>query len=163
MRVYVGAALTVAVLAASGWRIHVHREHGAKHARHRRRLVDLTNMRGIALMCAQRGLLPMKDGALDPYDLMRAGDLVPEQWKVFQSVRLGIGPTEEEVRRGDYTNFPWARHRGDGQIRGRRFPVLWDKEADEDGFCVVAFSDGSAEVWERDRLERALAEAGDGR
>ncbi len=163
MRVYLGAALTVVVLAASGWRIHVHREEGLRHARRRQRVEDLNNLRNITSACVQRGTLPMKDGALDPYDLLRSGDLVPEHVKTFRSTRLGVGPTEEEVREGDYTNFPWARYRGDGRVRGRRVPLLWDREADEDGLCVVAFSDGSAEVLDRKRLERALAEIGDGR
>lgn len=163
MRVYLGAALTVAVLAASGWRIQAHREQGARHARRWRRIEDLNNVRGIALACLARGTLPMKDGALDPYELMHAGDLAPEQLKTFCSALSGIGPTEAEVQQGDYTNFPWARYRGDGKIPGRRVPLLWSKEPDEDGLSVVAFSDGGGEILDRKRLERALAEAGHGR
>ena len=152
MRTYLATVLAVAVLAASGWRLHVLREGGKKHRRHRLRIEDQSSLRGIAMsLDAQR--LPMKDGVLDPYDLVRSGKLVREQYHCLRSVRFG-GPTDKEIEGGDYTNFPWERYRGDpSRPLVPRFPLLWGRP-DTKGRRVVGFSDGSVEVVQPERLDQ---------
>lgn len=116
---------------------------------------------GLATVCEK---LPMKDGAFDPYYFVRNGDITGSNIKLFRSGRLKIGPTEEEAEAGDYRNFPWQRYRGELRPRNATpYPLLWEKEPDEDGCVLVALSDGTTYVWDRETLERALAEAGVGR
>jgi hypothetical protein len=90
---------------------------------------------------------PVKDGAFDPYAFVRRGDVAPEQYGIFRSARSGTGPTDEEIERGDYTDFPWERYRGDGRKVGMHL-LLWEKAPDKRGGRVVANADGSAEYLE---------------
>lgn len=164
MRVYVGAVLTLVVLAAGAWRVHEDIQAGRKRGRHRPRLEDQSNLRNIAGLAAACEALPMKDGAFDPYYLVRNGDIRGSNIKILRSARSGIGPTEEEATAGDYTKFPWERYRGEPRPRGASpYPLLWDKRPDEDGWVLVALSDGTAYRWNQEALDRALAEAGVGR
>jgi hypothetical protein len=114
-------------------------------------LEDINNLRCIVGLAVAEPQTPMKDGVFDPYAFVRKGDVLREQYGVFHSARSGTGPTDEEIERGDYTNFPWQRHRGDGKRIGR-FPLLWEKEADKKGGRVVGFADGSAEYCRSDSL-----------
>jgi hypothetical protein len=94
----------------------------------------------------------MKDGALDPYHFVRTGDIQPEQFEVLRSRYDGVGPTDQEIRRGDYTNFPWERYRGDpSRPIVPRFPLLWGNPHAK-GWRLVGFSDGSVELVEREQL-----------
>jgi hypothetical protein len=164
VRVYIGAFLTLAVLAAGTWRVLVVCEEGKANARRWRRLEDQNNMRQIVGLAAFCEKLPMKDGAFDPYYFVREGDITGSNIKLFRSGRLENGPTEEEAKDGDYTNFPWQRYRGERRPRSATpHPLLWEKEPDDDGCVLVALSDGTTYVWDRETLERALAEAGIGR
>lgn len=112
-------------------------------------LRDIYNLKGIVGLVITAPQTPLKDGELDPYAFVRSGDVVREQYGIFRSVRSGTGPTDEEIERGDYTNFPWERYRGDGKPIGR-FPLLWEKEPDKRGGRIVGFADGSAEYCESD-------------
>ncbi len=164
MRVYAGAVLMLAVLAAGAWRIHEHRQEGRRHTRRRLLLEDRNNLRNIVALSFSLEKLPMKDGAFDPYHLVRNGDITGTNIKALRSQRSGIGPTEEEATAGDYTKFPWERYRGEPKPRGASpYPLLWEKTPDEEGRVLVALSDGTTYVWDRETLERTLAEAGVGR
>ena len=164
MRVYLLAALAVAVLTTVTWRVAVHLEHKALRALPRQRTEDRRRLSAIAHLVVTRARLPMKDGAFDPYDFVRRGEIGGGDMGLFRSARYGHGPTEEEAKAGDYTKFPWGRYRGERKPRDAPpYPLLWEKKPDEDGRVVVALSDGSARVWDRETLERALAEAGVGR
>ena len=88
----------------------------------------------------------MKDGALDPYVLFRDGVIVGINLRLFRSERSGPGPTDDEVARGDYTNFPWERYRGDGKLEGAPFPLLWEKTPDAEGKVLVGLSDGTVTI-----------------
>lgn len=100
--------------------------------------------------------LPMKDGAFDPYEFVRRGDIPRGQYDLFRSGRMGTGPTDEEIERGDYTNLLWERYRGDGELGGPPFLLLWEKKPDKRGGRIVAFSDGSAKYLERAEFEKWL-------
>jgi len=98
---------------------------------------------------------PMKDGVFDPYEFARRGDIPREKYDLFRSERLGTGPTDEEIERGDYTNFPWERHRGEFDRAPKAPPVLllWEKVPDKHGGRLVALSDGSARYFEAEEFE----------
>lgn len=120
---------------------------------------DMNSLRQLAALLLERlqdGKLPMMDGALDVYVLVRNGDLRGANLKLLRSNRSGTGPTDEEIARGDYTHFPWERYRGDGKLEGPPFPVLWEKKPDENGRCLVALSDGSARYCDREEAEAIL-------
>jgi len=164
VRVALGSVLALAVLAAGMWRVEVHYERGRRRARWPRRLEDSNNLRQIAGLAAASANLPMRDGAFDPYDFVKKGEIAGTNISVLRSQRSGVGPTEEEARADDYTNFPWERYRGERRPwDAPPFPLLRDKKPDEDGIVLVAFSDGSVQQWDPKKLERALAEAGIGR
>jgi hypothetical protein len=67
---------------------------------------------------------------------------------------------------GDYRSYPYARYAGlvrpglgpFGVPAGA--PLLWDKQADEDGGHVVALGDGSVRYWSAVELNQVLEEAG---
>ena len=162
MRVYFGAGLALAVLAAGAWRVQVHAQEGRKHSRSRQRREDMNRLREIAALLVAQSRLPMKDGKLDPYDLVRRGEIKPENYGLLRSSRFG-GPSDGEIEGGDYTNFPWERCGAPRPKGGAPYPLLWDKRPDEDGCVLAALSDGSTHAWDREALERALAEAGGGR
>ena len=107
------------------------------------RMEDTNNLRQLVGPVARSGKLPLKDGAFDPYALFRNGEVVGTNLKLFGSARSGTGPTDEEIERGDYTNFPWGRYRGDGNLEGPPFPLLWERKPDDKGKVLAGFSDGN--------------------
>ena len=160
MRVALGVALVLLVVAAGAWQVTVQRQRESRRSAVFQRLRDQNSLRIIAALAATCGELPMKDGAFDPYHFVRKGDITGTNIKIFRSERLGIGPTEGEAKDGDYTNFPWERYRGErNSADGPAFPLLWEKTPDEEGRVLVALSDGSAMLWGKAALDRALAEA----
>ncbi len=102
------------------------------------------------------GDFPMKDGALDVYAVVRAGEIVGSKLRTFRSARSGTGPTDEEIARGDYTNFPWERCRGAGRRGSTPFPLLWESAPDDQGEILVALSDGHVYFMKPERLDAAL-------
>jgi hypothetical protein len=125
VRVYAGAVLTLVVLAAGAWCVHRDVQAARKRGRHRPRLEDQNNLRNIVGLAVSVEKLPMKDGAFDPYYLVRNGDIRGSNIKILSSVRFKIGPTEEEATAGDYTKFPWERYRGEPKPRGAPpYPLL---------------------------------------
>jgi hypothetical protein len=150
--IFVASGLALGVLALGTWRVSTKETRDIEGRRRSGWATDLLNVRDIVGLVAFTGRLPMRDGAFDPYDLLRTGDMTFEQIKVLRSERLGIGPTEEEIRRGDYTNFPWERYRGDpGRPRTPPFPLLWEREP-LGRRIIVGFSDGTAFVHDREEL-----------
>ncbi len=118
---------------------------------------DINNLRNLVGLVVVSAKPPMKDGALDPYAFVTTGDIGRAQYKVFRSNRQGKGPTDDEIARGDYANFPWERYRGDAaKLRGARIPLLWEKEPGADGKHVAGMSDGSAELVSPEGLAAAL-------
>lgn len=119
---------------------------------------DLNSLRQLAGHAVIAAKAPIKDGALDPYSFVREGNITGANLGLFRSARQGRGPTDEEIRRGDYTNFPWERYRGDGSDlrRPKLVPILWEKEPGADGKHVVAFNDGSTKLVEPAELESLL-------
>lgn len=150
--VLVGSALVLGVLALGTWRVSTKEESRARP--HAEMFEDLMNLKGLVGLCATAERLPMKDGTLDPYHFVKTGRLVPEQFPVFRSHRRDVAPTEEEIRRGDYTSFPWERYRGDRtDCRPPVFPLLWEAQPIR-GLTLVGFSDGSACALEAKELKR---------
>jgi len=98
----------------------------------------------------------MKDGAFDQFAYARKGDIVDANFRLFRSERSGIGPTDDEIERGDYTHFPWERYRGDGRLEAPPFPLLWETKPDGKGKVLVALSDSSVRYVERAELEAML-------
>jgi len=107
------------------------------------RMEDTNNLRQIIGPVVDSGRLPIRDGAFDPYQLVAKGQHFRAGYRILWSKRSGTGPTDEEVERGDYTNFPWERYRGDGKLEGAPVPLLWEKTPDDRGKVLVAFSDGT--------------------
>jgi hypothetical protein len=138
-------ALALVVLGACG-------EDAARRAMSQQRIEDRYSMRTIARLVIAGGKLPMKDGMFDPYALGRGNVLL------FRSARYGFGPTEEEVKAGDYARFPWARCKGPRKLDGPPFPMLWEREPDRDGRMLCVRSDGIVAVWDPETLLRAVAE-----
>jgi hypothetical protein len=122
------------------------------------RMEDMNRMRQLAGHAILAETFPLKDGAFDPYAFAATGDIARENYDMFRSARMGKGPTDEEVERGDYTNFPWERYRGDGSEKKRfeRVPLLWEKEPGADGQHVVALNDGSCLAMSPADLKAAL-------
>lgn len=120
---------------------------------------DNNNLRNIVGLVVVMKKLPLKDGEFDPYAFFRSGEVRGEDLRVFHSAWLKTGPTEEEVESGDYTNFPWERYRGDGNLEGPPFPLLWEKKPDDDEKFLVGLSDGTAAYWDHATLEAALTRA----
>ncbi|MFI5403877.1 MAG: hypothetical protein ACHQ1G_13145 [Planctomycetota bacterium] len=122
------------------------------------RIEDLNKLRQITGLIVVAEKAPVKDGALDPYSFVRMGDVDRKYYDIFRSVSLGQGPTDDEIERGDYTNFPWERYRGDGSdIRGPAvIPLLWEKEPGADGGHLVGMNDGSARILSPEELKALL-------
>jgi hypothetical protein len=100
--------------------------------------------------------LPMKEGVLDVYALARSGEIGRDEYFLFRERRNGV-PTDEEIDRGDYTNFPYERYRGSGEVEvTASVPLLWDKKPDADGTVLVGTSAGTAVGMSRDELAKAL-------
>jgi hypothetical protein len=159
------AASALAAVAAGAWQLRraCERDEEAS-ARVYARRFDRNALRqliGLARLCRT---LPMRDGAFDVYEFVRLGEIRGENMKILRSERSGIGPSEDEIARGDYTNFPWERYRGNRKLsEWPPFPVLWDTRPDADGVVLVGMSDGTVHTWDAERLAHALPEASAGR
>ena len=122
------------------------------------RLEDLTDVR-IMLDALHAGPLgeetPLaSDGKLNIYRVLRRegmsdADIV----KLCRSSRSGTGPTADEVKGGDYANFPYERHAGPVDIETER-ALLWDPEPGEDGARLVGITGASARFVEAAEFAR---------
>jgi len=152
-RLILGAVVVVPVLAAIVWRASVPICSGTSP-----RYPDKGRLYRIAealVAISPDGDFPMKDGALDVYAVFRNGSISIDNLHRWGG-RARIDFTEEEIARGDYTNFPWERCRGDGRRGGTPFPLLWERQPGEEGLIVVALSDGFAYLLTREELDAAL-------
>ena len=95
------ALLRVLVVSSTG-----HVEHRASE--------DMNTVKNIVQLLGDvasvEGKLPMKAGKLDPYALVSLRHLDEGSFDAFRSTRYG-GPTDEEIRNGEYSRFPYARDR----------------------------------------------------
>ena len=110
---------------------------------------DMNSVRTIMWLLGDK--LPIRDGAFDVYSL--TAEMGEVRYDLFRSTRHG-GPTDEEIIKGDYSTFPYARYHGDGKAVHNFpgdssvssegvVPLLWDKQPDADNNRVVGFSSGS--------------------
>jgi len=149
---FVATGLLLVVLALGTWRVSTKAERDLQGLRSTWLWEDVGNLRCLAGLFVTCESLPMKDGVLDPYHFVRTGDIVPEVFEVLRSKYFGVGPTDEEIRHGDYTSFPWERYHGDpSRPLTPRFPLLWGRPLAK-GRRLVGFSDGSVEIVNVERL-----------
>jgi len=122
------------------------------------KIEDFNNLRNLVGLVTILGKLPMKDGALDVYVFVQRGDILPRDFSMFRSARLRKGPTDEEILRGDYTNFPWERCKADAPrlTSLQPFPLLWEKEPGPDGKHVVGLSNGAIRLLAPEELTPLL-------
>ena len=94
-------------------------------------------------------------GQLDVYQALRLADFTDaEIASVCTSARSGVGPTESEVRAGDYRNFPYARITTlYDPADALRTAILWDSSPQSGGRRLVGLDDGTTK-WV---LERQFA------
>lgn len=113
---------------------------------------DREHLRMLATAMAMSGDVPRAGGAVDVYAVAGRVPL-----SSFRSERLGTGPTETQVREGDYSTFPWERYKGTRQLKQPEpLPLLWETKPDDGGMRLVAMSDGTVRYWDTPTLEAAL-------
>lgn len=123
-----------------------------------RRVQKMNHVRQmIAPLVMSRKPLPMKDGQLDVYALVRSGDIRKDDYVILRRWPEKI-PSDEEIERGDYTRFPYDRYRGTGELEPRPIPLVWDKEPDSEGVFIVGMSDGSTRSMDRAELAKTLGQ-----
>jgi len=120
---------------------------------------DLNDMRDLVGLLVVGGKMPIKDGRLDVYALVRKGDITQEHFALFRSSRFEKGPSVEEIEKGDYANFPYERFKGEVKL-GALVPLLWDKEPDRNNGRVVGFSSGAAKYLPEDEVQALLEKHG---
>lgn len=120
---------------------------------------DLNSVRNlVGLLFVQREM-PMKDGRVDVYALVRSGDLGEADLSLLRSARFGEGPSKEAIEAGDYSAFPYERFRGKVE-RDKVVPLLWDRKPDERGGRVVGLSSGAVKFYEEEQVQQMLREHG---
>ncbi|MEM8886076.1 MAG: hypothetical protein AAGD14_18570 [Planctomycetota bacterium] len=113
----------------------------------------------VRLKARNKDSLPMKDGALDVYALVREGKIAPTEYALLRAPESKKLPTAKQIERGDYTHFPYERHRGTGKFfTNTRFPLLWDKKPDADGRIAVLMNLGAVRAMTKEELAEALGE-----
>ena len=70
----------------------------------------MNSMRNLVGLLTIQSKVPMKDGRVDIYALV--GEIGPENFSIFKSERFGVGPTKEQIEKGDYSEFPYGRFSG---------------------------------------------------
>ena len=122
---------------------------------------DLNAMRQIAALMVRSSGDVAPDGRVDAYgalQLVVADEKL--QIKLCHSARSGKGPTIEEIRAGDYTNFPYQRARGKFRATGAEKPVLWDRAPTEMGPRLIVFNNGTAKGVPEADFEKLLTSYG---
>ena len=122
---------------------------------------DMNSMRNLVGLLAVRGKIPMKDGQVDVYALVRKGEIRERHFHVFKSARFGYGPTKEQIKAGDYSKFPYERYRGEvDPAKAKMVPLLWDKKPDARGGRVVGLNGGAVKYYREERFEKLLKASG---
>ncbi|MHC4940627.1 MAG: hypothetical protein ACYTHK_16930 [Planctomycetota bacterium] len=88
------------------------------------------------------------DGRIDVYrTVFTSIELDEDNAALLHHRRTDAGPTIEEVRAGDYSNFVWERAKAD-DVRGAKgkVPVLWDPRP-IDGKRIVGFASGLVKIF----------------
>ena len=103
-------------------------------------LEDINNIRNLVSYLQLAGGDPLRlapDGRIDVYQFVRSGEIEGEDdLQVYGSEWAGQQPTLEEMLAGDYTNFPYERHRGEVSPKTLGVPLLWDKVSRHNGHYV---------------------------
>jgi len=106
---------------------------------------DIKAMRQLVALMVRSSAGVAPDGRIDAYGALKV--LVADEKlriRLCRSARSGKGPTIEEIRAGDYTNFPYERARGEFSATGAERPVLWDRAPTEKGPRLIVFNNGTA-------------------
>lgn len=119
---------------------------------------DMNNMRNMVGLLAINRVMPMKDGRVDVYALVRKGDIEEHHFSMFRSERFDTGPSKEEILAGDYKNFPYERFRGEVKPmgEGKVVPLLWDKRPDARNGRVVGYSHGAVKYLAEAEVQELL-------
>jgi len=107
---------------------------------------DQARLKQLAMYVVLRTDLPLtKGGQLDLYRVVL--DAEPNERAVIDlcfSARARQGPTIEEIRAGNYRQFPYARASGKFEVRdGDLTALLWDPSPQTREQRLIALDDGS--------------------
>lgn len=102
-----------------------------------------------------------RGGRLDVYSLVDRGQVTTEEavglfWSEFQMT----GPTAQEIRARDYSQFPYGRFKGRPDLWGHRVPLLWFAPARDPNKCLVAYCDGYVACVSGEQLDVLLQSCG---
>lgn len=118
----------------------------------RRHKID--HVRAMVGLLAAKKTLPIKDGALDIYALVRSGEIPKTDYAILRRWPEEV-PSDYEIEHGDYTHFPYERYRGRAELDGRYpIPLIWDAEPDSAGILIVGMSDGAVRTMYRSEFLR---------
>ena len=101
---------------------------------------DLRNIIGLIVVTQMK---VMKDGKLDVYALVRKGEIERGSLRHRSAALDTAGPTDEEIKKGDYTKFPYERYHGDPKAlfgSAKIVPVLVGQEAGQEGRSASSLS-----------------------
>ena len=128
----------------------------------RAKITDLNGARNIVGLLVVGGKIRFDEARrIDIFLLFRKGEVKfkPDHLAVFGSARFGYGPAEAEIKKNDYSNFPYERFRSDGKpILGRaaQVPLIWDKQPDLKGGRLVGWSSGAVKWYPEARIQEML-------
>jgi len=74
--------------------------------------------------------------------------------------RSGQGPTLEQIRAGDYSQFPYQRAEGGASMENGSKPVFWDREPMPTGSRLVALSDCAVFLVTDEKFQAAMLNYG---
>ena len=159
-RIYAGAALACLVVGGIALVVDEPNKLDDVEQLHADRVQDMLSLRalaGLVIVSIQAGQPVTRSDALDVYGLVGKAARRRDGHDILRSARSGIGPTDAEVEKGDYTNFPWERYRGTlTTFHGEPVPLLWEKAPGPDGLVLVALSNGAVRAWDQATLDRIL-------
>ena len=139
-----------------GWLLQLSRDHFGLPTETTRyqmnKMLDMNDMRNLVSLLTIQSKVPMKDGRVDVYALV--GDIGPENFSIFKSERFGVGPTKEQIEKGDYSDFPYGRF--SGKVEKGKVPLLWDKKPDKQGGRVVGFNGGAVKWLPEAKVQELL-------
>jgi hypothetical protein len=110
---------------------------------------DEARLKALAMYVALRIDIPFtKGGQLDVYRIVM--DAEKDERAIVDlcySARARNGPNIEEIQRGDYKRFPYARINWKFTLRdGNSTAVLWDGSPQSSGQRLVALDDGTCQT-----------------
>ena len=106
---------------------------------------DTNNIRQMVGVMISDGADAAPDGRVDVYKALLATTDNPQQLvEICRGARTGKGATIEQIRGGDYSQFPFVRAKGTVTLEMTDRPLLWDAAPREDGERVVGLANGAA-------------------